>query len=131
MSEAVTTAASAGITPAMVFAALLAICGAIVTIANAAEKIIKAWKAAKAPNEAQNARLDAFEKWKEGELKEWQKDVERKLNRDKEQLDDIHDGLRASFQAQLALLEHGLDGNNIKQMQDAKAALQKHLINHH
>ena len=125
------TAASAGITPTMIFAAVLAACGAIITISNAVEKVVKAWKAAKAPNDAQNARLAALEHWRDTELKDWQKEVEHKLNRDKEQLDDIHDGLRASYQAQLALLEHGIDGNNIKQMQDAKEALQKHLINHH
>ena len=51
------------------------------------------------------------------------------LSNDKKQLDEIHDGLRASYQAQLALLDHGIDGNNIKQMQDAKTVLQKHLIN--
>lgn len=116
--------------PAEIWTAFLALASAIVLLSNAAEKIVKAWKAAKAPNVQQNERLDALEDWKDGELKEWQKEVNNKLNRDKEQLDSIHDGLRASYQAQLALLDHGIDGNNIKQMQDAKEALQKHLINH-
>lgn len=122
--------AAASITPAMVLAAVLSVASAIVLLSNAAEKIIKAWKAAKAPNDRQDKRMDEFEAWKNGELKKWQEDVERKLNRDKEQLDSIHDGLCASFQAQLALLEHGIVGNNIKQMQDAKETLQKYLIDH-
>lgn len=105
----------------VVIAAFLAICGAITTIGNAVERIVKARKAAKAPNDKQDARLDALEKWRE--------EVDRKLNSDKLQLDEIHDGLRASYQAQLALLDHGIDGNNIKQMQEAKTVLQKHLIN--
>lgn len=109
------------LTPTQWVAGLLAIASAIVLLSNAAEKIIKAWKAAKAPNDQQDARLDALEKWKE--------EVDRKLSSDKQQLDEIHDGLRASYQAQLALLDHGIDGNNIKQMQDAKVVLQKHLIN--
>lgn len=114
-----------GLTPTeivwVVIGAILVICGAITTIGNAVEKIAKARKVAKAPNDEQDRRLNALEKWKE--------EVDRKLTNDKEQLDEIHDGLRASYQAQLALLDHGIDGNNIQQMQDAKTVLQKHLIN--
>lgn len=103
------------------WAAILAAASAIVLLSNAAEKVVKAWKAAKAPNVKQDERLTALE--------EWRKEVDAKLNSDKKQLDEIHEGLRASYQAQLALLDHGIDGNNIKQMQDAKEALQQHLIN--
>lgn len=106
--------------PTAIWAAVLAAASAIVLLSNAAEKITKAWQAAKAPNAAQNERLDALEEWK--------KEVDRKLNNDKEELVAIHEGLRASFQAQLALLDHGIDGNNLKQMQDAKEVLQRHLI---
>ena len=108
-------------TPAQVWAAILAVAMAIVTIANAVEKIVKAVQAAKAPNVKQDARIK--------ELEDWRKEVEAKLKNDKQQLDEIHEGLRASYQAQLALLDHGIDGNNIEQMQGAKAALQLHLIN--
>lgn len=100
---------------------VLAAASAVVLLSNAAEKIVKAWRAAKAPNAKQDERIAALE--------EWRKEVDSKLTNDKEQLDEIHNGLRASYQAQLALLDHGIDGNNIKQMQDAKEALQQHLIN--
>ena len=100
-------------------AALLA---AIVLISNAVEKIVQAVKAAKAPNDQQNVRIDALE--------EWRKEVDRKLNRDNDKLMDIESGNRVTQRALLALLDHGIDGNNIKQMQDAKEALQDHLINH-
>lgn len=109
------------LTTGEVWAAVLAAASAIVLLSNAAKAIASAWTAAKAPNQAQNERLDALEKWR--------KEVDRKLNDDKLQLEEIHNGLRASYQAQLALLDHGIDGNNIKQMQDAKEVLQKHLIN--
>lgn len=109
------------LTAADVWPWILAAASAIVLLANAAEKISKAWRAAKAPNARQDDRIAALEKWRE--------EVDQKLSNDKEQLDEIHDGLRASYQAQLALLDHGIDGNNIKQMQDAKEALQQHLIN--
>ena len=109
------------LTTGELWTAVLAVASAIVLLSNAAKAIAAAWQAAKAPNDQQNERIDALEKWRE--------DVDRKLNNDKLQLDEIHDGLRASYQAQLALLDHGIDGNNIKQMQDAKEVLQKHLIN--
>lgn len=109
------------ITPAQVWTALLAIASAIVLLSNAAEKIAAAWRAAKAPNDEQNARLDALE--------EWRKSVDRKLDNDKVALDNIQEGNHAIYKALLALLDHGLDGNNVKQMQDAKGELQNHLIN--
>lgn len=124
------TANGVVITPGMIVAAVLAVCGAVVTITNAFKAIAEVIKTAKGPNAAQNQKIADIETWKNGELREWQKEVDRKLNRDKEQLASIQDGLRASYQAQLALLDHGIDGNNIKQMQDAKEALQNHLINH-
>lgn len=109
------------LTTGELWTAILAVASAVVLLSNAAKAIASAWQAAKAPNAAQDARLDALEKRLD--------EVDRKLSNDKVQLDEIHEGLRASYQAQLALLDHGIDGNNIKQMQDAKEVLQKHLIN--
>lgn len=110
-----------GITPTNLWALLLAAASALVLLASATEKIVKAVKAAKAPNELQNQRLDALEKWRE--------DVDRKLLRDHSHLTDIDEGTRITQRALIALLDHGIDGNNVKQMQDAKAELQNHLIN--
>lgn len=109
------------LTAGQTWTVVLAIASAIVLLSNAAKAIAGAVKAAKAPNAQQNSRITALE--------EWRKEVDLKLENDKKQLDEIHDGLRASYQAQLALLDHSIDGNNIKQMQDAKEALQQHLIN--
>ena len=105
------------ITPSIV----LSVASAIVLLSNAAEKIIKAWKLAKAPNDRQNERLDALETWKA--------EVDAKLNRDNDRLGAIDEGNRVTQRALLALLDHGIDGNNIKQMQHAKEELQDHLIN--
>lgn len=101
---------------------IAAVLAAIVLISNATEKIVQAVKVAKAPNDQQNERLNALESWR--------KDVDRKLDRDNDRLRDIDSGNRVTQRALLALLDHGIDGNNIKQMQDAKEALQDHLINH-
>ena len=109
------------IDPQQVWAVILAAASAIVLLANASEKIVKAVKAAKAPNEHQNERLDALETWR--------KEVDRKLTADNNRLGDIDDGNRVTQRALLALLDHGIDGNNIEQMQHAKEELQNHLIN--
>lgn len=109
------------ITPDMIWTTLLAVASAFVLLSNAAEKIVKAYKTAKAPNDKQDERLDALEKWKQT--------VDSKLAKDNDRLVDIEEGDRAIQRALLALLDHGIDGNNIKQMQDAKTALQNHLIN--
>lgn len=108
------------VTEGQLWTAVLAVASAIVLLSNAAKAIANAWHAAKAPNVKQDQRLT--------DLENWRKEVDRKLDNDKRQLDEIHNGLRASFQAQLALLDHSLDGNNIKQMQDAKEALNQHLL---
>lgn len=90
-------------------------------IANAAEKVIAAVKLTKAPNEKQDKRLDALEKWR-GE-------VDERLIRGNTHFDTIDESTRVTQRALIALLEHGIDGNNIEQMQKAKEALETHLIN--
>ena len=107
--------------PGQVWAAVLAVASAVVLLSNAAEKIVKAVKAAKAPNAQQNERLDALETWR--------KEVDRKLTADRNRLGEIDDGNRVTQRALLALLAHGIDGNNLDQMQQALTELQNHLIN--
>ena len=110
-----------GITPSTIWTLLLAAASAVVLLANAADKVAAIIRAAKAPNAAQDARLD--------ELEEWRRTVDGKLDKDKGRLDNIEAGDRAIQRALLALLDHGIDGNNVEQMQHAKEELQNHLIN--
>lgn len=105
----------------LIVGGLLGIAAAINTLGSAVEKISKAWKAAKAPNDLQDERLSALEKWKE--------DVDKKLTHDNDQLTAIATDTRITQRALLALLDHGIDGNNIKQMQQSKEELQNRLIN--
>lgn len=100
---------------------LLAGASAIVLLANAAEKIAKAIQAAKAPGEAQDKRLEDLEKRMET--------VEKRQDTNANHLTAIDDSNRVTQLALLALLDHGIDGNNIDQMRHAKEELQTHLIN--
>ena len=111
----------AEITPGTLWTLLLAAASAVVLLANAADKITAIIRAAKAPNAEQDKRLD--------ELEEWRCKVDGKLDRDNGRLDEIEAGDRAIQRALLALLDHGIDGNNVEQMQHAKEELQNHLIN--
>ena len=104
-----------------IITAVLAVASAIVLLSNAAEKIAKAVHAAKKPNNILNDRVS--------DLEEWRKTVDAKQEADKKHLDNIDAGNRVTQLALLALLDHGIDGNNIDQMQHAKEELQSHLIN--
>ena len=101
--------------------AVLAVASAIVLLSNAAEKIGKAIQAARAPSLQKDERLDDLEKRMTA--------AEKKLDKDKEHFDAIDASNRVTQVALLALLDHGIDGNNIDQMQHAKEELQTHLIN--
>lgn len=107
-------------TPAQLWTDLLAIAGAIVAISAAVAVLAKAVARFKKPNADQNKRLDALEAWR--------KDADGYFKVDKQRLDGIEAGNRVTQRAILALLDHSIDGNNIKQMQDAKDDLQDYLI---
>lgn len=100
---------------------VLAVAAAVNTVGSAVEKIVKAAKAANAPNEAQNTRLDKLEAWR--------KEVDMRLVNGNNHFDSIDEGNRVTQKALLALLAHGIDGNNVKQMEEAKHDLETHLIN--
>lgn len=104
-----------------IWTAISGIAAAVILIANAVEKIIKVVKTAKTPNATQDKRLDELEKWRE--------EVDRRLLSGNTHFDAIDEGNRVTQKALLALLAHGLDGNAVKQMKDAKDALEAHLIN--
>lgn len=108
-------------TIAVVIGCVLALCGTISTIGGAVEKVAKVVKAAKAPNDEQDRRLGIVEK----EIV----DIKSFLANDKKRIDSLEEGNRVTQRALIALLGHGLDGNNQKQMEDAKKALESYLIN--
>ena len=109
------------VTPGEIWTWISAIATAVVLLANAAEKLAKAWQTAKAPNARQNERLD--------DLENHVKEIDGFLRIDKRRLDALDDGNRVTQRALLALLSHGIDGNNIDQMKQAENALKEHLIN--
>ena len=110
------------LTPTLIIGGVLAIAGAISTIGGAVEKIVKVVKAAKAPEQQQNAEIE--------DIKNRLDTVERKLDNDKLQIKDAKECNHVLTKGMLALLEHGINGNNIDQMRDAKNGVEAYLINH-
>ena len=103
-----------------IWSVVLGVASAVVLISNALEKIIKAVKTAKAPSVEIDNRLTTLEVWR--------KEVDGKLALDNNRLLAIANDNRVTQRALLALLDHGIDGNNIEQMQHAKEELQNSLI---
>ena len=99
----------------IVGAAVLGLPGAINTIGSAIEKIAKAKRAVEAPNAAQDEKIADHERRLER--------LERHQENDHKELAAIREYNRISALAQIALLDHGLDGNNIKPMENAKTEL--------
>ena len=122
-----------------IWLAVLAIAGGIVSL-GAAGTVIGKWIAGvkKPSQDIQKNSQDlkilketvADMKFKLGELMQWKVKADGLFANDKARLDRIDAGQRVEQQGILALLDHGLDGNNVAQMEKAKVALQEHLINH-
>lgn len=106
----------------LVIGGILALAGAVSTIGSAVEKIAKVVRVAKAPEQQQNAEIE--------EIKDRLDKVERKLENDKKQIADAKECNHVLTKGMLALLEHGINGNNIDQMRDAKNGVEAYLINH-
>ena len=105
-----------------IWAIVLAGASAIVLISNAAEKVLKAVKVARAPEDAQNKKISDLE----ARLAK----IEREILIDEKQLKDARECNHVITKGVLALLDHGINGNNIDQMKDARQDVEAYLINH-
>lgn len=88
-------------------------------ILGVAEKIISIKKKVKEPEYKQNNKIM--------ELESRLEKVEYKLKNADKHFDKIDDGIYVLMIGSLALLDHGLDGNNIEAMSEAKKQMQEHL----
>ena len=101
---------------------ILAVASAFVLLSNAAEKVVKAVKAAKAPEQKQNDEIE--------EIKDRLDKLEREISKEEKQLKDARECNHVLTKGVLALLDHGINGNNIDQMKDARHDVEAYLINH-
>ena len=106
---------------AEVWAVFAAVAAAVILLVNAAEKIVVIWRTIRAPDAAQDNRLAGLE----ADMAQ----VKKYLTNDKDRIDRLADGDRVTKHSLLALLNHGIDGNNVAQMEAAKHELEDYLIN--
>ena len=101
---------------------VLAFASGFLVLSNCVDKISDAVKAARAPEKKQNGEIS--------EIKLRLDKIETKLDNDKKEIDGVTICNHVLTKGMLALLEHGINGNNIDQMRDAKKDVEAYLINH-
>ena len=87
--------------------------GAVVTLFSTVSK------AAQRPNQTQDERLDALEKW--------QSEVETRLETGSSHFERIDSGNRVTQRALLALMSHAINGNDVDKLRKAKDDLETYL----
>ena len=97
-----------------------AIATGLVLLVNAGEKLVAVINAFKAPNAAQDDRLAALE----ADMAK----VKQFLDNDKTAIAGLTKGDKVTKRAILALLGHGIDGNNTDEMVKSKHELETYLI---
>lgn len=98
---------------------ILAICGGIITIIGAVEKIVNAGKFVNAPNVEQDKRLDALEARCDK--------YDRFFDSDKQRLNDLEQSLSVLMQSQFALMSHAINGNDVDKLKKAQNDMLEYL----
>lgn len=91
----------------------------IITVGAVVILFITVSKAAQRPNQTQDERLDALEKW--------QSEVEERLETGSSHFERIDSGNRVTQRALLALMSHAINGNDIGKLRKAKDDLETYL----
>lgn len=108
------------LTPNDIIGIFLGACGVITATAGAIAVIYNIINKAKAPNRMQNERLDKHE--------EWLKKHDAMLDNDNKRLNNLEKSGTITMKALLALLRHGIDGNDVDGMCKVKEELEQYLI---
>lgn len=98
----------------------LSLCSAVVLISGAVTVIVNLLARVSAPHKLINTRLDSLE----AQMKQHDEFFRRDLRR----FEELEDGTRVTQRAILALLAHGIDGNDVVGLKEAKHDLEKWLI---
>ena len=102
-------------------AELVAICAGILTLVALGEKVVKWIKAARKPNEDQNARLDAIDEKLDRDKK--------RLDRHEDELSEIRHSTKTLQRGVFELLGNAIEkGNNVAAMKEAQSELKKDIF---
>ena len=114
-------------TPAELVAFITAIGGAILTIGGVVALIVNLVKKVRAPEVKQDARLDALEK-ENKEFREELKSLDARLRCGDDHFKEIELSTNITLRSIHALLKHALNGDALKDLQDAEDDLNKYLF---
>ena len=110
-----------------VLGVLGSLCAAAITIDKVLDIIHKYIKKAKAPDDAQNKRMDTLEK-RLGVLEQGQLQHAQALARDSRRFDGIDEEMRLVLVGVQNLLDAQLSGNNREGMQKSKSDINNYLL---
>lgn len=99
---------------------LVSVCVGLTAVFGFIQICVKAWQSTKEPDKKQDARLTAIE--------ERLAKYDQFFAQDKQRLAELEEGNRVSQRALLALLAHGIDGNEVDGMKRAKDELTEYLV---
>ena len=114
-------------TPAELIAVITAVCGAVVSVGAVIALLVKVYDKIKAPEKAQDKRLELIEIKLETHDKILEKYQEFFTN-DDNRFKSIERSNKVTQNALLALLKHALNGNDIDALKDAERSLEAYLI---
>lgn len=103
------------------------LCAAVITIDKVLDIIHKYVKNAQAPDDAQNKRMDAFDK-RLGVLEQGQLQHTQALARDLRRFDGLDEEMRLVLVGVQNLLDSQLSGNNREGMQKSKSDINNYLL---
>jgi len=115
-------------TIAFTLADIVSVCGLITAVAGVCAIWFKILTWAKKPNTEQNKRIADNRKEIE-EIKKTLKEHESLFSKDKQMISSIQEENHLVMESLFALLQHGIDGNNIEPMRKAQKNIQDYLIN--
>jgi thymidylate kinase len=114
-------------TPAELIAVITAACRAVVSIAAAVSLFVKIYDKLKAPEKAQDKRLELIELKLDSHDKILEKYQEFFTN-DDNRFKSIERSNKVTQNALLALLKHALNGNDVDALKEAEKGLEAYLI---
>lgn len=114
-------------TPAELIAVITSICGVVISVGAVIALLVKVYDKIKAPEKAQDKRLELIEIKLDAHDKILEKYQEFFTN-DDNRFKSIERSNKVTQNALLALLKHALNGNDIDALKDAERSLEAYLI---
>ena len=113
--------------PLEIFVIVTTICSAVTGVSAVIAVFKSVYSTAKSPEREQDTKIKELEIEIEGMKIELEK-IKKILDNDNRRINSVKEGERVTHRSLLALMEHGIDGNNIEELKKAKEDLNSYLI---